>query len=81
MKMKQAWILNHYAQEPGGAGGARHFSASVNICGRTAERQRSLLPQYGPNTGLQRLAVKEARRYMKSKLGLIVHQLLNMILI
>jgi len=23
--MKQVWILNHYAQEPGGAGGTRHF--------------------------------------------------------
>ncbi|MDV5099301.1 glycosyltransferase family 4 protein [Pseudomonas sp. LSJ-87] len=24
--MKKLWILNHYAQEPGGAGGTRHFS-------------------------------------------------------
>lgn len=24
--MKHVWILNHYAQEPGGAGGTRHFS-------------------------------------------------------
>ncbi|MBD9400646.1 glycosyltransferase family 4 protein [Comamonas sp. CMM02] len=23
--MKKVWILNHYAQEPGGAGGTRHF--------------------------------------------------------
>lgn len=23
--MKQVWVLNHYAQEPGGAGGTRHF--------------------------------------------------------
>lgn len=26
--MKQVWILNHYAQEPGGAGGTRHFHLS-----------------------------------------------------
>lgn len=26
--MKQVWILNHYAQEPGSAGGTRHFHLS-----------------------------------------------------
>lgn len=33
--MKQVWILNHYAQEPSGAGGTRHFhlAAHLSACG------------------------------------------------
>jgi len=29
--MKQVWILNHYAQEPSGAGGTRHFHLAENL--------------------------------------------------
>lgn len=29
--MKNVWILNHYAQEPGGAGGTRHFSLARHL--------------------------------------------------
>jgi glycosyltransferase involved in cell wall biosynthesis len=29
--MKHVWILNHYAQEPGGAGGTRHFALARNL--------------------------------------------------
>jgi glycosyltransferase involved in cell wall biosynthesis len=34
-KMKHVWILNHYAQEPGGPGGTRHFSLARHLpaCG------------------------------------------------
>lgn len=59
--MKHVWILNHYAQEPGGAGGTRHFSLARH------------LPNYGwkatiiaastdHSTGLQRLDAGEMRR-------------------
>jgi glycosyltransferase involved in cell wall biosynthesis len=29
--MKNVWILNHYAQEPGGAGGTRHFHLAEHL--------------------------------------------------
>lgn len=29
--MKQVWLLNHYAQEPGGAGGTRHFHLAEHL--------------------------------------------------
>lgn len=29
--MKHVWILNHYAQEPGGAGGTRHFHLAEHL--------------------------------------------------
>ncbi len=59
--MKQVWILNHYALEPGGAGGTRHYHLAVN------------LPAYGwqatviaasveLNSGRQRLAAHERLR-------------------
>lgn len=52
--MKNVWILNHYAQEPGGPGGTRHFSVAkylrnfgwhASIIGASTEL----------NTGRQRL--------------------------
>lgn len=59
--MKHVWILNHYAQEPNGAGGTRHFSLARH------------LPAYGWNatiiaastdhgTGEQRLLSSEKKR-------------------
>ncbi len=29
--LKNVWILNHYAQEPGGSGGTRHFHLAENL--------------------------------------------------
>lgn len=29
--MKHVWILNHYAQEPGGTGGTRHFHLAKHL--------------------------------------------------
>jgi glycosyltransferase involved in cell wall biosynthesis len=29
--LKQVWLLNHYAQEPGGAGGTRHYSIAKHL--------------------------------------------------
>lgn len=29
--MRNVWILNHYAQEPGGAGGTRHYHLAKNL--------------------------------------------------
>ncbi|UVL85606.1 glycosyltransferase family 4 protein [Pseudomonas sp. B21-028] len=59
--MKNVWIFNHYAQEPGGAGGTRHYQLAKN------------LPAYGwkasiiaasveHQSGRQRLDVSEAVR-------------------
>ena len=59
--MKTVWILNHYAQEPGGPGGTRHYSLA------------KYMPQYGwrgfviaasveLNTGRQRLARRVATK-------------------
>lgn len=59
--MKNVWILNHYAQEPGGAGGTRHYQLAKN------------LPAYGweasivaasleYQSGRQRLAISESAR-------------------
>lgn len=59
--MKNVWILNHYAQEPGAFGGTRHFDLA------------KYLPEFGwtasiiaagtePNTGRQRLNPDEAQR-------------------
>jgi hypothetical protein len=31
MFMKHVWMLNHYAQEPEGAGGTRHFSLGKHL--------------------------------------------------
>lgn len=59
--MKNVWILNHYAQEPGGPGGTRHFSVAkylrnfgwhASIIGASTE----------PNTGRQRVNHGESIR-------------------
>jgi glycosyltransferase involved in cell wall biosynthesis len=60
--MKRVWILNHYAQEPGGAGGTRHFHLAEHLPifgwqGTVVAASVEL------NTGKQRLAPHEARRY------------------
>ena len=60
--MKQVWILNHYAQEPGGPGGTRHFHLAEHL---TAHGwQASLIAaSVELNTGRQRLATGERLRH------------------
>jgi glycosyltransferase involved in cell wall biosynthesis len=61
MPFKQVWILNHYAQEPGGAGGTRHFSLAQHL--QTLGWQTILLAaSVDHNTGRQRLANNENTR-------------------
>jgi glycosyltransferase involved in cell wall biosynthesis len=62
MKMKHVWILNHYAQEPGGAGGTRHFSLGQHL--RAYGWAATIIAaSVELNTGRQRLARKERTRY------------------
>jgi glycosyltransferase involved in cell wall biosynthesis len=59
--MKSVWILNHYAQEPGGPGGTRHYSLARVL--RQNGWQASLIAagtEHG--TGRERLAEGETRR-------------------
>ncbi|GAA4358660.1 glycosyltransferase family 4 protein [Variovorax defluvii] len=60
--MKQVWILNHYAQEPGGPGGTRHYHLSEHLepCGWQAS---VIAASVELNTGRQRLAAHEATRH------------------
>lgn len=62
LKMKQVWILNHYAQEPGGAGGTRHFHLAKYLepCGWQATVVASSVEL---NNGRQRLQAAEGHRY------------------
>ena len=60
--MKQVWILNHYAQEPGGAGGTRHFSLGKHLRAN-GWAATILAASVELNTGRQRLAGKESSRY------------------
>ncbi|MDP9881374.1 glycosyltransferase involved in cell wall biosynthesis [Variovorax boronicumulans] len=60
--MKQVWILNHYAQEPTGAGGTRHFHLAEYLA--THGWQATLIAASVEFTsGRQRLAPEERRRY------------------
>lgn len=59
--MKQVWMLNHYAQEPGGAGGTRHYSLARHL--RGLDWQTTVLAaSVELNTGRQRLAGHEKTR-------------------
>jgi len=61
MPLKQVWILNHYAQEPGGAGGTRHFSLAQHL--KMLGWQTTVLAaSVELNTGRQRLAKHENTR-------------------
>lgn len=59
--MKNVWILNHYAQEPGGAGGTRHFHLAEYLrgCGWQAS---IIAASVDHATGIQRLAPSESQR-------------------
>jgi glycosyltransferase involved in cell wall biosynthesis len=59
--MKQVWILNHYAQEPGGPGGTRHFSLARHL--KLLGWQSTVMAgSVGLNSENQRLARHEKTR-------------------
>lgn len=59
--MKHVWILNHYAQEPGGAGGTRHFSLARHLP-RHGWKATIIAASTDHSTGAQRLNDGETRR-------------------
>ena len=59
--MKQVWILNHYAQEPGGAGGTRHFHLAEHLKER-GWQATIIAASVELNSGRQRLAPHEVSR-------------------
>ncbi|PSS47910.1 glycosyltransferase family 4 protein [Pseudomonas sp. BBP2017] len=59
--MKSAWILNHYAQEPGAAGGTRHYSLAKHL--RASGWNASIVAaSVDHQSGRQRLANDEFSR-------------------
>lgn len=59
--MKHVWILNHYAQEPGGAGGTRHFSLARHLSSY-GWKATIIAASTDHSTGLQRLNAGETQR-------------------
>lgn len=59
--MRQVWILNHYAQEPNGAGGTRHYSLAKNLY-PLGWRAVVIAASVELNTGRQRLNDHETSR-------------------
>lgn len=59
--MKQVWLLNHYAQEPGGAGGTRHFHLAEHLKAY-GWKATVIAASVDHGTGRQRLADGEATR-------------------
>lgn len=59
--MKNVWILNHYAQEPGGAGGTRHYSLGRHLL-KHGWRSSVIAASVELNTGRQRLSDGERTR-------------------
>jgi glycosyltransferase involved in cell wall biosynthesis len=59
--MKEVWILNHYAQEPGNGGGTRHYSLAKNITA-FGWRISLIAASVELNTGRQRLEPNELNR-------------------
>lgn len=60
--MKQVWILNHYAQEPGGAGGTRHFHLAEHLLAH-GWHTTIIAASVDHATGRQRLESHEAQRH------------------
>lgn len=59
--MKHVWILNHYAQEPGGAGGTRHFDLAQHL-GSFGWEASIIAASVEHQTGRQRLKRSEMTR-------------------
>ena len=59
--MKKVWVLNHYAQEPGGTGGTRHFHLAEYL--RDHGWQATIIAASVDHaTGVQRLGKQEKQR-------------------
>ncbi len=59
--MKNLYLINHYAQEPGGAGGTRHFHLAEHLQKR-GWKATVIAASVDHATGLQRLTQHEAQR-------------------
>lgn len=59
--MKHVWILNHYAQAPGGAGGTRHFALARHL-EKFGWSASIIAASTEHGSGRQRLAVGQATR-------------------
>jgi len=59
--VKNVWILNHYAQEPGGAGGTRHYSLARHLL-KHGWGASVIAASVELNTGRQRLGGGELTR-------------------
>jgi glycosyltransferase involved in cell wall biosynthesis len=59
--MKHVWMLNHYALEPGGAGGTRHYNLAEHLLAH-GWRASVLAASVELNSGRQRLASNEKYR-------------------
>lgn len=59
--MKNVWILNHYAQEPAGAGGTRHFHLAEHLQG-FGWQATIIAASVEHQSGRQRLAQGETQR-------------------
>lgn len=59
--MRHVWILNHYAQEPGGTGGTRHFSLARHLPAN-GWRATVIAASTDHATGSQRLGAGEQHR-------------------
>lgn len=62
--MKQVWILNHYAQEPSGGGGTRHFHLAQHL-GRNGWAATIIAASVDSVSGAQRLLKDENVRLEK----------------
>lgn len=59
--MKQVWFLNHYAQEPGGAGGTRHFHLAKHL-NAYGWKATVIAASVDHGTGRQRLVGRQTTR-------------------
>lgn len=59
--MKQVWIINHYAQEPSGAGGTRHFHLAQHLV-MQGWQATIIAASVESTTGRQRLTPAETER-------------------
>jgi glycosyltransferase involved in cell wall biosynthesis len=59
---RNVWLINHYAQEPGGPGGTRHYSLAYHI--KDYMWQITIIAaSVELNTGHQRLSINEQTRF------------------
>jgi glycosyltransferase involved in cell wall biosynthesis len=61
---KQVWLLNHYAQEPGNAGGTRHYSIAKHLA-EFGWNASIIAASVELNTGRQRLSASQRTKLAK----------------